>query len=54
MTNLGYIIAAYVITLGTLAGYALLLWHRMRVADRQAANVLTMPNLSEEGGHGRQ
>ena len=49
MTNVGYIIAAYAITLGTLTGYALLVWSRLRVVDRELAGLTT----TEEGGHGR-
>lgn len=30
MSNLGYIVAAYVLTLGALAAYGLLLWNRLR------------------------
>jgi len=50
MTNVGYIIAAYAITLGALAGYALLVWNRLRVADRELAGLTT----TEEGGHDRR
>ena len=35
MTNLGYIIAAYAITLGALALYWLHLWSRLRGAERE-------------------
>jgi len=49
MTNLGYLIAAYVITLGTLAGYALVVWSRLRAAEHE----LTTLNNIEEGGHDR-
>ncbi len=48
MTNLGYIIAAYAITLGTLAGYALLVWSRLRAADRELGTLTT----TEEGRRG--
>jgi hypothetical protein len=40
MSNLGYIIAAYAITLGTLALYGLHLWRRLRSAEREL-NTLT-------------
>jgi hypothetical protein len=35
MTNLGYIIAAYLITLGALALYGLHLWRRMRSVEQE-------------------
>jgi hypothetical protein len=35
MSNVGYIIAAYAITLGTLALYGLHLWSRLRSVERQ-------------------
>ena len=35
MTNLGYIMAAYVITLGALAMYAVHLWRRLRRVERE-------------------
>jgi hypothetical protein len=35
MTNVGYIIAAYVITLGALALYGLQLCSRLRAVERQ-------------------
>lgn len=50
MTNLGYIVAAYTITLGTLAGYALLVWSRLREAERELATLTT----TEEKRHGRR
>lgn len=37
MTNLGYILAAYSITLAALAGYGILVWSRLRLAERQLA-----------------
>jgi hypothetical protein len=37
MGNLGYIIAAYAITLGALAMYGLHLWSRLRTAEREVA-----------------
>ena len=50
MTNVGYIIAAYVITLGALALYGLQLWSRLRSVERQLAALTT-----DEGLHyGRQ
>jgi len=39
MTNVGYIIAAYVITLGALALYGLHLWSRLRSVERQLAGL---------------
>lgn len=39
MTNVGYIIAAYVITLGGLALYGLQLWSRLRSVERQLATL---------------
>lgn len=39
MTNLGFIIAAYSITLGALAGYGILVWSRLRPLERQLAAV---------------
>ena len=48
MTNVGYIIAAYAITLGTLTGYALLVWSRLREAEREVTALTT----TEEKRHG--
>jgi hypothetical protein len=45
MTNVGYIIAAYVITLGALALYALQLWRRLRAVERQLAALTTDEGL---------
>lgn len=45
MTNAGYIIAAYVITLGALALYGLQLWSRFRSAERQLAALTTDEGL---------
>ena len=45
MTNAGYIIAAYVITLGALALYGLQLWSRLRSAERQLAALTTDEGL---------
>jgi hypothetical protein len=45
MTNGGYIIAAYVITLGTLALYGLQLWSRLRSVERQLAALATDEGL---------
>jgi hypothetical protein len=50
MTNVGYIIAAYVITLGALALYGLHLWSRMRSVERH----LTALTADEERHYGRQ
>jgi len=46
MTNAGYIIAAYVITLGGLALYGLQLWSRLRSVERQLA-----ASTTDEGLH---
>ncbi len=46
MTNVGYIIAAYVITLGALALYGLQLWSRLRSVERQVA-----ASTADEGLH---
>jgi hypothetical protein len=45
MTNAGYIIAAYVITLGALALYGLQLWCRIRSVERQVAALTTDEGL---------
>jgi hypothetical protein len=45
MTNVGYIIAAYVITLGALALYGLQLWSRLRSVERQLAALTTDEGL---------
>ena len=45
MTNVGYIIAAYGITLGVLAFYGLLLWSRLRAVERQLAALTTAEGL---------
>ena len=34
MNNLGYIVAAYAITLGSLGLYGMLLWNRLRHLER--------------------
>jgi hypothetical protein len=47
MSNLVYIIAAYTVTLGALAVYGLLLWHRLRLAERH----LTALTTTEEEGY---
>ncbi len=39
MSNLGYIIAAYVITLGALALYGLHLWSRLRSVERELSTL---------------
>lgn len=33
MTDAGYVVAAYAVILGGLAGYAAILWHRLRAAS---------------------
>ena len=50
MTNLGYIVAAYGITLGALAGYGVLVWSRLRAMERQ------IPTLArgQEAGYGQR
>ena len=50
MSNLGYIIAAYVITLGALALYGLHLWSRLRSVEHELG--MLMP--SDGAPHGRQ
>lgn len=50
MSNFAYIMAAYVITLGTLAVYGLLLWQWLHLAERQ----LTTLRTTEEGRYGQQ
>jgi uncharacterized iron-regulated membrane protein len=37
MSNLGYIVAAYAMTLGALAVYGLCLWRQLRQAERDVA-----------------
>jgi hypothetical protein len=44
MRNLGYIVAAYVLTLGALAAYGLLLWKRLRGVEQEL-----MAPTSDEG-----
>ena len=39
MSNPGYIIAAYVITLGALALYGLHLWRRLRSVEQELARL---------------
>jgi hypothetical protein len=46
MSNAGYIIAAYVITLGALTLYGLQLWGRLRAVERQLAALTTDEGLS--------
>ena len=46
MTNIGYIAAAYVITLGALALYGLHLWRRLRAVERQLTAWTTDEGLS--------
>ena len=50
MSNLGYIIAAYMITLGALALYGLHLWSRLRSVEQE----LTTLTTSERAPYGRQ
>ena len=40
MNNLGYIIAAYVITLGALGVYAVHLWSRLRRLEREVTPLM--------------
>jgi hypothetical protein len=50
MSNLGYIVAAYVLTLGALAAYGLLLWHRLRGIEHE----LTARTSDEGRCYGQQ
>jgi len=50
MTNLAFILAAYSITLGALAGYGMLVWSRLRLAEHQIA----MMAPPQEGGYGQR
>jgi hypothetical protein len=50
MANLGFIIAAYVITLGALAVYGLHLWNRLRAAEREVSTLTG----SERAPYGHQ
>jgi hypothetical protein len=50
MSNSGYIIAAYVITLGALALYGLLLWSRLRSVEQELSTL----TASERTPYGRQ
>jgi hypothetical protein len=50
MSNVGYIIAAYGITLGALALYGLHLWSRLQAVERQ----LTTLTADERLHHGQQ
>ena len=47
MTNAGYIIAAYGITLGALALYGLQLWSRLRAVERQVAALTSDEGLPD-------
>jgi hypothetical protein len=47
MSNVGYIIAAYVITLGTLALYGLHLWSRLRSVERQLTTLTADERLHD-------
>lgn len=48
MSNLGYIIAAYAITLGALALYGVHLWNRLRHLDQG----ITAFTCAERSSHG--
>jgi hypothetical protein len=50
MSNAGFVMAAYAITLGTLALYGLHLWSRLRSTERE----LTMLTASERTYDGCQ
>ncbi len=50
MSNLGYIIAAYVITLGALGIYGVHLWSRLHRIERN----LTALTTGEREHHGRR
>ncbi len=50
MSNLGYIIAAYMITLGALGIYAVHLWSRLRRLERQVTALTT----GRREGYGRR
>lgn len=50
MSNMGYIIAAYGITLGALVLYGLHLWSRLHSVERQ----LTALTADERRHHGHQ
>jgi hypothetical protein len=50
MTNLGYIVAAYTITLGALALYGLYLWNRLRRLETR----LAATTFAERPAHGRR
>jgi hypothetical protein len=39
MSNLGYIIAAYAVTLGALALYGLYLWSRLRSVEQELSTL---------------
>jgi hypothetical protein len=41
MNNLGYIVAAYVLTLGALAAYGLLLWRHLRNVEQDLTALTT-------------
>jgi hypothetical protein len=49
MTNLGYLVAAYAITLGALAAYGVVLWSHLRRAERELAALTG--GEGEEYGH---
>jgi len=50
MSNLAYIVAAYGITLGSLAVYGFLLWSQLRQAERDVAAL----SGGEGEGYGHQ
>ena len=50
MSNPGYIIAAYVITLGVLALYGLHLWSRLRAVEHELSTLTAGERIS----YGRQ
>jgi hypothetical protein len=50
MSNVGYIIAAYGITLGALALYGMHLWSRLRTVERQVSGL----TIDERPQHGRE
>jgi hypothetical protein len=50
MSNWGYIIAAYGITLGTLAVYGLHLWSRLRSIEQELSTL----TAGERAPYGRQ
>jgi hypothetical protein len=49
MSNLGYIIAAYAITLGALSVYGFYLWNRLRLLEQEVGPLT--PGEREPYGH---